>query len=197
MALIHADRATAKRILGGDEAAFRELFDGSFPKLYRFALARLDGNRNDACEVVQVTFCRVFERLETYRGEASLFAWTCQICRHAIADHRRVHRREWERSAPVGDDDSIQGFLEALSAPAADEPEALADRADLIRLVHAALDSLPERYGDVLEWKYIDGLTVAEISGRLAVSTKAAESSLTRARVAFREAIVAMEAAHV
>ena len=88
MSLVHSDSALAKRVLAGDEVAFRELFDGAFPKLYRFALARLDGNRDDATEAVQQTFCKAFERLDSYRGEASLFGWMCQICRNVIARRR-------------------------------------------------------------------------------------------------------------
>ena len=54
------------------------------------------------------------------------------------------------------------------------------------------MDTLPERYGDILEWKYVDGLSVNDIAERLSVGVKAAESQLTRARAAFREAIMAM-----
>ena len=50
------------------------------------------------------------------------------------------------------------------------------------------LDHLPGRYGDVLEWKYMQGLSVAEIAGRLGIGYKAAESLLTRARAEFRQA---------
>jgi RNA polymerase sigma-70 factor (ECF subfamily) len=61
-----------------------------------------------------------------------------------------------------------------------------------VRLIQAALDGLPHHYGDVLEWKYVDGLSVQEIAARLAIGPKAAESCLTRARGAFREAIAAI-----
>jgi RNA polymerase sigma-70 factor (ECF subfamily) len=54
--------------------------------------------------------------------------------------------------------------------------------------VQATLDHLPGRYGQVLEWKYIQGLSVDEIATRLGVGYKAAESLLTRARGAFRDA---------
>ncbi|TDJ29644.1 MAG: hypothetical protein E2O51_02775 [Gammaproteobacteria bacterium] len=72
MNVVHADRAIAKKILQGDENAFRELFDSFFPRLYRFALVRLNGDREEAREMVQQTFCKAFERLDSYRGEASL-----------------------------------------------------------------------------------------------------------------------------
>ncbi|HEY5624722.1 MAG TPA: sigma-70 family RNA polymerase sigma factor [Gammaproteobacteria bacterium] len=185
----HADRAIARKLLSGDERAFREIFDSYFPRLYRFALVRVDGNADEAQEMVQQTFCKAFERLDTYRGEASLYGWMCQICRNTITDMGRRKQRELRRMPLLEDDSTIQGILESLSAPVSDEPDTLAWRADLKRLIQATLDSLPVHYGDVLEWKYVDGLTVKEIAVQLGVGAKAAESTLTRARAAFREAI--------
>jgi RNA polymerase sigma-70 factor (ECF subfamily) len=185
----HEDKALAARILAGDEAAFRRLFDELFPKLYRFAMLRLEGNRDDVCEVVQQTYCRAFEQLARYRGEASLFGWMCQICRNAIADLGRHRQRMITESRDFEHDSTIESFLEALSAPLDDEPETQVVRMDLIRLVQSTLDCLPSRYGDVLEWKYVDGLPVNEIARRLELGPKAAESLLGRARLAFREAM--------
>jgi RNA polymerase sigma-70 factor (ECF subfamily) len=182
----------SRRILAGDEQAFRDLFDQFFPRLFRFALARLDGNRDQAREVVQLTFCKAFEGLDSYRGESSLYGWFCQICRNAIADRGRDRRQELEYVALVEDEATLDAILESLQAPAMDEPESTLWRAQLVRLIQAALDCLPGHYGDVLEWKYIDGLTVKEIGDRLAIGPKAAESCLTRARGAFREAIAAI-----
>lgn len=185
----HADWALSQRILSGDEQAFRALFDDFFPRLYRFALVRLCGNAEEARELVQLSFCRAFERLDGYRGDCSLYGWFCQICRNAIADAGRSHRRESGRIGLEGGDAAIEALLDSLAAPAVEEPEQRVWRAQLIELVQAALDCLPDRYGDVLEWKYVDGLSVKEIATRLAVGPKAAESQLTRARNAFREAM--------
>ena len=189
MNVVHSDRAIAKRLLDGDEAAFREFFDSFFPRLYRFALVRLDGNPDDASEVVQQTFCKAFERMDSYRGEASLYGWMCQICRNTVIDLGRRKQREFQRVTLLEEERTIQGILESLSAPESDEPETYAWRADMMRLIQATLDCLPGHYGDVLEWKYVDGLSVKEIAERMAVGPKAAESLLTRARIAFREAI--------
>lgn len=190
--LVHVDRALARRIVGGDEAAFRELFDRFFPRLYRFAMARLGGDREAAQDVVQQTFCNAIERLESYRGEAALYTWFCQICRNVIADHYRGTGRGAAHVVLLEDQPNARAILESLTAPAADEPEAGAWRAQVHRLVAATLDALPGRYGDVLEWKYVDGLTVREIAHRLDVGDKAAESLLTRARDSFRDAIAGM-----
>jgi RNA polymerase sigma-70 factor (ECF subfamily) len=187
--LVHVDRALARRILGGDEEAFRELFDRFFPRLYRFALARLRGDPETAQDVVQQTFCQAIERLDTYRGEAALYTWFCQICRNVLVDHYRRHDRSAGRVVLLEDQPDARAILESLAAPVADQPEAGVLREQVHRVVEATLDALPGRYGEALEWKYIDGLSVREIAGRLGLGEKAAESLLTRARESFREAI--------
>jgi RNA polymerase sigma-70 factor (ECF subfamily) len=184
---LHADAALAKRLLEGDEQAFREVFDGLFPKLYRFALVRLNGDKEDAADVVQQAFCNAFEHLESYRAEASLYGWLCQICRNLITDLLR--RRQRQPTVWLEDDTVIEGILDTLAAPEPERPDRQAARMDIIRLIQALLDRLPGQYGDVLEWKYVDGLSVKEIATRLAVGPKAAESQLTRARAAFRDAL--------
>jgi len=186
----HPDKALADRALAGDESAFKRLFDELFPRLYRFAMLRLDGNRDAAREVVQQTCCRAFEQLGRYRGEASLFGWACQICRHAIADLGRMRQRTLSDSAIADRDATIESFLESLSAPSDDEPETQVLRMELVRLIQTTLDSLPARYADVLEWKYVDGLPLQDIAQRLDIGAKAAESTLGRARAAFRDAMM-------
>ena len=187
--LVHVDKAVARRILGGDERAFQDLFDRFFPRLYRFALARIGNDPDTARDIVQQTFCNAIGRLDSYRGEAALYTWFCQICRNVLTDHFRSRGRA-ERVTLLEDQPNAREILEALTAPASDEPETGVWREQLHRMVEATLDSLPGHYGEALEWKYIDGLSVNEIAARLGLGQKAAESLLTRAREAFRDAIV-------
>ena len=189
---VHVDKALAKRILRGDEEAFRRLFDDFFPKLYRFAMARLDGDHAAARDIVQETFCKAIERLDSYRGEAALYTWFCQICRNTVVDYCRARSRALKTIVPLEDRKEVRAILETLAGPVTLQPEIEAWRGDLTRLVQATLDYLPARYGDVLEWKYVDGLSVKDIAQRLRTSSKAAESLLTRARQAFRIAMISM-----
>jgi RNA polymerase sigma factor (sigma-70 family) len=75
---------------------------------------------------------------------------------------------------------------------ARDQPDTELSRDQLLNLIQATLDLLPSHYGDVLELQYVDELSVKEIAVRLEIGPKAAESLLTRARNAFREAIAAV-----
>jgi RNA polymerase sigma-70 factor (ECF subfamily) len=189
---VHTDLAVARRILAGDEAAFRSLFDYAFPRLYRYALSRLDGDPEAARDVVQQAFCRAIERLDGYRGEAALYTWLFQVCRSALADHYRARGRERRVVTPLEDLPQVRAVLDTLAAPPIVEPETGLWRSEVARLVQATVDALPDRYADVLEWKYVDGCSVRTIAERLGISDKAAESTLTRAREAFRAAITDM-----
>jgi RNA polymerase sigma-70 factor (ECF subfamily) len=92
----------------------------------------------------------------------------------------------------IDDSEEVRAALESIAAPDSDDPFRGADRAELGRLVHAVLDRLPQRYGDALEWKYVEGRSVEEIGERLGIGHTAAQSLLARARVAFREGLEAV-----
>ena len=176
------DKALVRHLLSGDEAAFRQFFDGYFPRLYRFGLTCTDGDHDAAEEIVQKTLILAMRKLHTFRGEATLFTWLCAICRREGAAWRAARGRN---SALMlsGDAPEIRDQLAALVTTPADA----FDRVETARLVQVALDLLPGSYSEVLEWKYIYGLTVAEISERMRTGPKAVESMLGRARKSFRQ----------
>lgn len=186
--LEHQDVHLVRRLLSGDEEAFEEFYNSHAPKLFRFVLIRLNYDEDSAEEVVQSALCKAISKLRTYRGEASLFTWLCTFCRHAISAYVKRNRGlsvEWKEDSP-----EIRAALESVSAF---EPQDQSIRKrEVVRLVQNILDYLPDKYGDVLEWKYVYGLSVAEISVRLQMNYKATESLLTRARKAFREAFVSV-----
>lgn len=182
------ERFLVGRMVRGDENAFEEFFGAHFGPLFRFALPRVGGDADAAEEVVQLALCRAVRKLATYRGEASLLTWLCTICRHEIHDWLEKQRRIPPMVELVEDLPEIRAALDSLDA---------LQRKETARRVQVVLDRLPDRYGDALEWKYIEGLSVAEIAVRLGVATKAAESLLARARTAFRDAFSALHGAGV
>ena len=186
------DKTIVGRLIRGDEAAFEDFFETYFSRLYRFAITRLDNNADAAEDVVQATLCKAVNKLGTYRGEAALFTWLCTFCRHEISAHYVRQRRTAPEIPLVEDVPDVRAALESLAAAGGDQPDERIRRGELARLVRVTLDILPDRYGDALEWKYIDELSVQEIAARLNVGPKAAESLLTRARQAFRDGFAAL-----
>ena len=189
---VNDDSQLVRRMLAGEERAFTAFFEIYFPRVYRFALPRLGRNEDTAKDVVQATLIKAMRKLGDYRGDAALFTWLCQICRREIADHVRSHRRYSDKVVLIEDSDEVRAALESIEAPSGDDPLRRADAAELKRLVHAVLDRLPNRYGEALEWKYVEGRSVEEIGDRLGIGHTAAQSLLARARVAFRDGLEAV-----
>ena len=182
-----SDRELVRRLLGGDEEAFDRFFQAAYPALYRFALARLDHDADAAGEVAQAALCKGMSKLRTFRGEATLLTWLYTFCRRELyARHARDQR--FPQVELAEDDPEVRAALDSLRAAASPNPEHELERSRLAVRVRHVLDALPSHYADALEWKYIDGLPVREIGVRLGLGAKAAESVLTRARRAFRDA---------
>jgi RNA polymerase sigma-70 factor, ECF subfamily len=185
----HPDRFLVARMVRGDEAAFGEFFESHFAPLFRFAMPRVANDAQIAEDVVQAALCRAVRKLASYRGEAALLTWLCTFCRHEISAYFEKASRVPPMVELLDDIPEVRAALESLRT--GDRPEAALRRNETSRLVQLVLDRLPGHYGDALEWKYIDGLSVAEIAERLNIGVKAAESMLTRARTAFRDAFTA------
>ncbi len=188
---LQQDRALARRVSSGNSAAFEEFFREYFPRLYRFTLSRVGDDTDLAEEVVQRTMCLVLRKMRGYRGEALLFTWLCQICRNELA---AVYRRRFavsRREVPLEDNPAIQAALESLSVDL-ESPEKIRHGDEVARFVRVTLEYLPSKYASALEMKYIRGCSVDEIGKELNISSKAAESVLTRARIAFKECFRAL-----
>lgn len=132
---------------------------------------------------------KAFDNIQSYRGEAALYTWLCAISRREIGT---LIRKESRNPIVLAEDAAIsRAVLESMEDPHSSPPDDY--RAiETVRLIRVVLDALPIAYGDALEWKYIDGLSVAQIGVRLDRSTKATESLLNRARSAFKEAFFSL-----
>ena len=183
------EKPLIQRMLGGDEQAFEAFFNAYFPRVYRFALPRLNGDVEAAREVVQAALAKAMRRIGDFRGESALFTWICQICRREAVDYIRSRRRHVKHLVLIDDRPELRSAIEAIEAPEEYDLVRQYGRAEVGRLVRVVLDRLPSNYGDALEWKYMEGSSVEEIGERLGIGTIAAQSLLARARIAFREAL--------
>jgi len=178
-------------MLAGEEWAFDEFFDASFRPLYRFALRRLSGDAAAAEDVAQRTLCAAIDNLASWRGEAQLLTWLCAICRREVVNHFRRERRAGATVELIDDLPEVRAAIESALTEAED-PEGSTLRQELATLVHVALDHLQPHYAQLLEWKYLEDVSVKEMAERIGSTPKATESMLTRARVVFRDVLEAL-----
>lgn len=185
------DRQLVGRLRAGDEVAFRAFFEEYFDRLYRFAMSRTRGDADMSEEAAQRTLCRAVRRLESFRGEAALFTWLAQICRNELADLGEAARRDASRTVSLDADERLRGRIEGEVADPAADPSRAHEEEQFGQMLREVLDGLPGRYGDVLEWKYLQDMSVEQIAARLHGSFESAQSTLQRARVALRSALQA------
>lgn len=180
------DLALARSLTQGDERQFQTFFDHYFPRLYRFALTRM-GDGHYVEDIVQTTLINAMKNIHSYRGEAAMFTWLCQICRNEIKMYYRSNAKRQNEVA--ADDDEIRPILELLESDQSDTPDTVYTQDETRLLVSEILDFLPGNYGEVLEMKYIWGASVTEIAQKLELTELAVQSTLARARTAFRKAL--------
>jgi len=181
------DRKLVKRLLAGDEHVFNQFFDENFGRLYRFVLPRVSHDPEATQEIVQAALSRALKKISTYRGESALFTWLCVITRNEMVDWIRRNARYREHIVLTEDYPEIQAAVDSFLAPASDDPRRHYQKYEASRLIQVALDKLPPKYGDALEWKYIEGYSVKEIAIKMDLSPEAAQSLLARAKRAFQE----------
>lgn len=157
----------------------------SIEALWRESSARLrswfereTGDPGDAEDLLQETFVRVHERLESLEDAASLGAWVGRIARNVLIDHRRRHG---VRTASTADE---------VSAMAAPEP---ADGLDAVVAgwLEAYLAQLDPADAEALRIVDLEGRTQRELAERQGLSLSGAKSRVQRARTRLRERLEA------
>ncbi len=181
-----------RELIAGREGAFDRFYLEFAPRLYRFILPRLNGDQMTAEEICQEVLINAMRKIETWRGEAALFTWLCQMARNELTDHWRRRQRRAQMEVLIEDEPSIAAALESIEGAEVERPDRMHERSELIRLVMVALDRMPSRYGQALEWKYIDGDSVQDIASRMGQTAIATQSLLARARTAFRDALTTL-----
>ncbi len=170
------DAELLRGVQAGDLSAWERLYDRYLPTLWRYVYLHADGDRHLAEDVVGETILALVRQVsELNPGDGNLAGWLIAVARNKLGDHRRSVARRALATKAVGEGTS----------PAA-APEDSLEAAERREQILAALDRLPGEERLVLEWKYIEELSVGEIAGRLGRTEKAVESVLYRARRSFR-----------
>jgi RNA polymerase sigma-70 factor (ECF subfamily) len=173
-------------MLAGDQRAFNMFFETYAQRIAGFAGRRCALDASAIEDIVQLTMINAMRNLSSFRGESTLFTWLCTICRNQLADHqRRVSRR------PV-----TNSLEEVVAARSTAMPIQLVDYRDPLNEcteessrneIRHAVNTLPPRYAKILELRYGDELSMAQITTAMGLTDTAAQSLLARARRAFRD----------
>jgi RNA polymerase sigma-70 factor (ECF subfamily) len=179
------DRADMERLIAGHDAALNDLMERHATPVFHF-LCRMVGNEDDANDLAQETFVRVFRARASFRTGEKFSTWLFTIAANLARNHFRWRARHPNISleAETGASEQTLGSTLPANEPVPDEQALAAERAAAVR---AAVGKLPEDLREAIvlcEW---EERSVAEAAAILETTPKAVESRLYRARQMLRE----------
>jgi RNA polymerase sigma-70 factor, ECF subfamily len=177
------EAALVQRCATGEESACAELVADHQRMVLQLAMNLL-GDRDEALDLSQEVFLRVFRTIYRFRGQSSLRTWIYRIAVNQARNRHRFWRRR-HRADQVSLDQHIATHGELLSSGES-KPDRMFAQKELAERLQRALDHLPFDQRTAIVLREIDGLSYEEIAFSLGVAVGTVKSRLTRARQALR-----------
>jgi RNA polymerase sigma-70 factor (ECF subfamily) len=178
-----SDEALCARVAARDQTAFDELVERYQSRAYRLAWSLLR-DAEDARDVSQEAFLRVYQSAERFRGDARFSTWFYRILVNLALDHRR-RRRWWRRVVAQPRDDEDVRFVERQPARDPDPGERASEEQEMSRLWKAVGRLSPQQRAAVV-LSVQEQLSTTEIAVILACSEATVRVHLHRAVQALR-----------
>ncbi len=176
------DRVLVERSQAGDVAAFELLVEKYKQRAYRLA-ARVLGDTEEALDVAQEAFIKVYQALPRFKGQSAFYTWLFRIVMNLAVDR---HRQRAARQRAFGSEEVPPEEWERTAAdegPGAAEAAVSAERRAKIA---RALDALPEHHRTIIILSDIEGLSYREIANVLGCPIGTVMSRLHNARKRLR-----------
>ena len=155
-----SDEELVRLYQGGEESAFNELVLRYQEKIYWVA-RRFSNDHDNANDITQEVFCKMYESVKDFRGDSSLYTWLYRIAVNVSLNFlRRQKVREFFRIDEVFDIESDQS----------EAPDSIVEKAEHQSLVEQAVASLPEKQRAVFVMRYYEELPYEQISKILKTS---------------------------
>jgi RNA polymerase sigma-70 factor, ECF subfamily len=178
------EAALIQRCAARDEDACAQLVSEHQRMVYQLSLNLLS-DHNEALDLSQEVFLRVFRTIHTFRGHSSLRTWIYRIVVNQARNRQRWWRRR-HRSQQVSLDQHIQDHGDLPESEQGASPDRLLGQKQLAERIRAALERLPFDQKTALVLRELDGLSYEEIGYSLGIAVGTVKSRLARARESLR-----------
>lgn len=180
------EKLLVSRARRGELAAFEELVTAYERRVYVLAL-RSCGNEQDARDIMQEVFLRVYRSLANFRGDSGFSTWIYRITANICVDFARRGAAA-PQVAPLQDEDEMGRALPDMDYT--HQPEAAAEARELREEIRAALGELSEEHRTIVLLRDVSGLRYDEIARVLQLTEGTVKSRLARARKNLREILL-------
>lgn len=182
--------ALIKRAKKGDETAFSELVKATEASVYRYLYAMVKSHE-DALDLSQETYLRLWRTLGSYRGDCSPTTWILRIAKNTAIDHiRKTAKTRDVISLTYPDKDGVETSVELPDSDTDANPQEALSRKQTREAVRKAILSLPEEQRDVIILREFEDLSYEEIAARLSLEIGTVKSRLSRARHAIKDFLI-------
>lgn len=173
-----------KQIKKGDQDAFGEIVDLFKDKIYQLSY-RMVGNAHEAEDIAQEAFIRAYMNIHTYDTNRKFSTWLYRIATNLTIDRIRKKKPDYYLDAEVAGTEGLTMY----SQVAADVqlPEDELQSLELQEEIQQQILSLPDKYRSVIVLKYIDELSLKEISEILELPVGTVKTRIHRGREALRQ----------
>lgn len=170
----------------GDEAAYLQLYRRFSRQLYSLAYQMM-GSHQEADEVLQETFIRVFKNLERLRSPEAFTAWVYQITVNLCMDHRKYRARTRARVQQVNMDEEYRPVFELATSRWVRNPQQVLENKELLGEITMAIEALPDQQKAVVIMHEVEGLSKKLIAETLQCSLVTVRTNLHHARKKLRK----------
>ena len=167
------DLFLARRAAKADPAAWDEIIELYGERIFNLAL-RFTRNQQEAEDLTQDIFLKLYRNLDRYRGDVPLMAWALRLSRNLCIDHYRHHRAR--RQAETVSDDVLRHL------PSSENLERHSQQRERRRLIQQVLAEMSENLASVVMLRDLQGLSYDEIATFFEVPVGTIKSRLNRAR---------------
>jgi len=174
------DQSLARKAADGDRDAFNQLVLSYEKKVFNIAY-RMCGNYEDASELAQEAFIKVFKSIDSFRADSEFGTWIYRITVNVCLDYSRKQKNN---NKMVINDPSEEDYIMYNLPSKEKSPSDYAESRETIREISDALGKLKEDQKAMIVLRDIEGFTYNEISKMLKISEGTVKSRINRARLA-------------
>ncbi|MCB1167362.1 MAG: sigma-70 family RNA polymerase sigma factor [Leptospiraceae bacterium] len=175
-----SEKSLIEKTLKGDQRAFMELVTPYRTRLVRKAISML-GNPQDAEDILQEALVTAYRALKSFRGESGIYTWLYRIVVNKCRDFHRS-----KKNAPSDSLDNVAFMIHDERIDLEKNLELSTESTYLIQQIN----TLDERYREILVMRYFDDLSYQEIAGILDIQVGTVKSRLFKARELLKRAIL-------
>lgn len=177
------EKKLIKQTMRGDRDAFAQIVELYKDKIFQLAY-RMTGNRQEAEDIAQETFLRVYANISQYNEEYKFSTWIYRIATNLCIDRARKKKADVSLDEEATGTTGLDWYSRVSSTDKS--PEETVVTQELQTYVQEAISQLPPKYRSIMILRYLEDLSLQEISELLKMPVTTIKTRIHRGREALR-----------